>query len=150
MKIILKETLDNLGTVGDLVMVRDGYARNYLIPRGLASKADTKNVKAIEQEKKALEKKRLRELSKAKELADALAGVKLTFARRASDQQHLFGSVTPGDIEEALAAKGYVVSRKQLSLDHPLKALGEFTVPVKLSGGVKAQVRVVVEQAAEG
>ncbi len=150
MKIILKETVENLGTVGDVVAVRDGYGRNYLIPRGLAIPADSRSVKAVEHEKKALEKRRLRELGKAQELAQALAAVRLIFRRRSSDLGHLFGSVTSGDIEEALAAKGFAVSRKLLTLDQPIKAIGEFTVPAKLSGGVKAQVKVVVEAEADG
>ncbi|GAB4273614.1 MAG: 50S ribosomal protein L9 [Deferrisomatales bacterium] len=149
MKVILKETVTNLGTVADVVSVKDGYARNYLIPRGLAILADPRNVKAIEHHRRALEKKRLRELQKAEELAQALEGTRLVFQRRASDQQHLFGSVTHIDIEKALDEKGFSITRKQVVLEQPIKALGEFPVTLKLHGGVKAQVLVVVEQEAE-
>jgi len=146
MKIILKESVENVGTVGDVVAVKDGYARNYLIPRGLAVLADPRNVKAIEHQRKALEKKRLREVAKAEELAQALTGTRLVFQRKASDQDQLFGSVTHMDIEENLTAKGFSVSRKQVALDHPLKALGEFPVTLKLPGNVKAKITVVVER----
>ena len=145
MKVILKETVPNLGTVGDVVTVRDGYARNYLIPRGLAAVADPRNLKAIEHQKRMLEKKRLREIAKAEELARALDGQRLVFRRRASDQHHLFGSVTSIDIERALQEKGFAVTRKQVALDHPIKSVGEFPVTLKLHGGVKAQVVAVVE-----
>ncbi len=146
MKIILKETVENLGTVGDVVAVRDGYARNYLLPRGLAVLADSRNAKAIEHQQRALEKKRLREVAKAEELAAALGGTRLGFRRRASDQNQLFGSVTSNDVEAALKDKGFQISRKQLVLEQPIKSLGEFPVGVKLHGGVRTEVVVVVER----
>ena len=149
MKVILTESVDNLGTVGDLVSVRDGYARNYLIPRGLAIVADTKNVRKIEYHRKSLEKKRLSELTKVEELAKALEGTRLVFQRRASDQSHLFGSVTHIDIETGLREKGFNVSRKQVTLDHPIKSIGEFDVKLRFHGGVKTQIQVVVEKEAE-
>ena len=148
MKVILKESMDNLGTVGDVVTVKDGYARNYLLPRGLAILADPKNLKVVEHHKRALEKKRLREIGKAEELAAALSGTRLAFQRRASDQNQLFGSVTNADIEAALQDKGYQINRKQLALDQVIKSLGEFTVTVKLGGGVTTTIQVVVEREA--
>lgn len=151
MKVILKETVPNLGTVGDVVSVRDGYGRNYLVPRGLAILADPRNLRVIEHHKKALEKKRLRELSKTEELAQAVEGTRLTFQRRASDQNHLFGSVTHMDIEAALQAKGFAVTRKQVVMEHPIKSIGEFPVTLKLHGGIKSHIEVVVEkEEAEG
>ncbi|MBI5016637.1 MAG: 50S ribosomal protein L9 [Deltaproteobacteria bacterium] len=149
MKIILKESVDNLGTVGDVVSVKDGYGRNFLIPQGLGILADPRRVHEIEHQKRALEKKRLREMAKAEEVAKALEGVRLTFRRKTSDQEQLFGSVTPLDIETALQAKGFAISRKQIVLDHPIKALGEFPVVVKIQGPVKAQVKVIVEKEGE-
>jgi large subunit ribosomal protein L9 len=149
MKLILKETVENLGTVGDVVTVRDGYGRNFLIPRGLASVANPRDVRAIEHQKKALEKKRLRELTKAEEIAKALESVTLTFERKASDKEQLFGAVTPIDIEAALQAKGFGISRKQVVLDQPIKALGEFPVAVKIHGSVKAKVTVIVQKEGE-
>jgi large subunit ribosomal protein L9 len=149
MKIILKESVENLGTVGDVVSVKDGYGRNYLIPRGLAMLADPRRVNEIEHQKRALEKKRLREMAKAEEIAKALEGVRVTFRRKTSDQEQLFGSVTPLDIETSLQGKGFSVSRKQIALDHPLKALGEFPVTVKIQGSVKAKIVVIVEKEGE-
>lgn len=149
MKIILKESLENLGTVGDTVVVKDGYARNYLLPRGLAMLADPKNVKTVEHHRRALDKKRLREVGKAQELAAALSGTRLVFQRRASDQNQLFGSVTNADIETRLQEKGYSISRKQLVLDQAVKALGEFEVTVKVGGGVSTTIQVVVEREAQ-
>jgi large subunit ribosomal protein L9 len=149
MKIILKETMENLGTVGDVVSVKDGYARNYLIPRGFATLADSRNVKAVEHQKKALEKKRLREISKAQELAAAVEGTRLVFQRKTSDQGQLFGSVTHLDIGDAIAQKGFPISRKQVALDQPIKSLGEFAVTIRLQGQVKAKVNVVVEREGE-
>jgi large subunit ribosomal protein L9 len=149
MKLILKESVENLGTVGDVVSVRDGYGRNFLIPRGLAVIANARDIGVLEHQKRALEKKRLRELSKAEEIATALEGVSLTFRRKTSDKEQLFGSVTPIDIEEALRVKGFQVSRKQVVLEHPIKALGEFPVVVKIQGSVKAKIKVLVEKAGE-
>lgn len=149
MRVILKENVDNLGTVGDVVTVKDGYARNFLIPRGLAILADPRNVKAVEHHRKTLEKKRLREVAKAEEVARALDGTRLVFQRKASEQQQLFGSVTHMDIEAALQDKGFGITRRQVVLEHPIKALGEFPVRVRLPGGVKAEVLAVVEKEAE-
>lgn len=146
MKIILKESVENLGTVGDVVAVRDGYGRNFLIPRGLAVLADERDIKAIAHQKKSLEKKRLRELSKAEDIAKALEGTELRFRRKTSEHDQLFGSVTPMDIEAGLQAKGFSISRKQVTLDHPIKALGEFAVSVKIHGPVKAKIKVTVEK----
>lgn len=148
MKIILRESVENLGTVGDVVGVRDGYARNFLLPRGLAIPADPKNVRAIEHEKKALEKKRIRELTEVTELANALKGIRLVFRRKAADKEHLFGSVTQMDIEGGLKEKGFNVSRKQVVLEHPIKSVGEFAVSLRFQGGVKAEIQVAVEQEA--
>ncbi len=149
MKVILKESVQNLGTVGDVVAVKDGYARNYLLPRGFAILADPRNVQVLEHHRKALEKKRLGALKKAEELAAALSGVRLAFQRKASDQNQLFGSVTHIDIEKALADKGFTINRKQVVLEQPIKALGECAVKIKLDGGVKAEIRVAVEKETE-
>jgi large subunit ribosomal protein L9 len=149
MKVILRESLDNLGTVGDVVSVRDGYGRNFLIPRGLASPADSRNIKVVEHHKRVLEKKRLREMEKAEEIAKAVEGVAVRFSRKTSEQGQLFGSVTPLDIEAALQAKGLNVNRRQIVLEHPIKALGEFAVTVKIQGTIKAKIKVTVEKTGE-
>lgn len=149
MKIILKETVENLGTVGDVVSVKDGYGRNYLIPRGLAMMADPRQVKAVEHLKRALETKRRRELSKSEELAKELGALELTFLRKSSDHDHLFGSVTPADIEAAIEKKGFTITRKQVVIEAPIKHLGEHSVTIRLAGGIKAKVKVTVEQEAD-
>ncbi|PLX41452.1 MAG: 50S ribosomal protein L9 [Deltaproteobacteria bacterium] len=147
MKVILLETVANLGTVGDVVTVKDGYGRNYLIPQGLASLADDKKIKAVEHQRRALEAKRRREIDKAEELGKELDGMELTFARKTSDASHIFGSVTSADIEKAIHEKGYLaVTRRQIVIDQPIKSLGDFDVTVKLHGGVKADIKVTVEE----
>jgi large subunit ribosomal protein L9 len=149
MKIILKETVQNLGTVGDVVTVKDGYGRNYLLPRGLAAIADSKQVQVIEHHKRALESKRRRELVKSEDLAKELNLLELTFTRKTSDQDHMFGSVTTTDIEAAILAKGYTVTRRQIVVEQPIKSLGEYAVSIRLPGSVKARVKVTVTQEAE-
>jgi len=150
MKIILKESVSNLGTVGDVLTVRDGYGRNFLVPRGLAVVADPKKIKEVEHHKRALETKRLRELDKSTEIAAALSAIELKFTRKSSDLDHLFGSVTAADLEKAIQDKGFPqINRKMIVVDQPLKNLGEYSVAVKLQGGVKASVKVVVEKTEE-
>lgn len=149
MKVILKESVANLGTVGDVVSVKDGFGRNYLVPRGLAVVADNKNLKAVEHHKRALESKRKRELASATELSQALNGIELKFMRKSSDLDHLFGSVTGADIEKAISDKGFTVSKKQIVIDQPIKNLGEYSVVVKLNAGVKATIKVLVEKEGE-
>lgn len=147
MKVILKESVPNLGTVGDVVSVKDGFGRNYLVPRGMAVVADERNVKAVEHHKRALETRRRRELDKATEIAGALSALELKFTRKSSDLDHLFGSVTAIDIEKAIHDKGYTqVTRKMIVVDQPIKNLGEYSVAVRLSGGVKGTVKVLVEK----
>lgn len=149
MKLILKESVANLGTVGDVVTVKDGYGRNYLVPRGMAIVADNKNIKVIEHQKRALETKRKKELDEATTLAAALSAIEVKFLRKSSDMDHLFGSVTNADIEKAIQDKGFTVSRKQIVVETTIKSLGEYSVGVKLSGGVRATVKVLVEKEAE-
>ena len=150
MKIILKESVSNLGTVGDVLTVRDGYGRNFLVPRGLAVVADPKKIKEVEHHKRALETKRLRELDKSTEIAAALSAIELKFTRKSSDLDHLFGSVTAADLEKAIQDKGFPqINRKMIVVDQPLKNLGEYSVAVKLQGGVKASDNVVVEKTEE-
>jgi len=146
MKIILTESVDNLGTVGDVVTVRNGYARNFLIPKKMAILANPKNIKVIEHHKKALEKKRLRALAGAEELAGEVNGMKLAFKRKAAEQNQIFGSVTNIDIENELQKKGLKINRKQIILERAIKSLGVFPVTIKFQGGIKAQIQVEVEK----
>ena len=149
MKLILNETVANLGTVGDVVTVKAGYGRYYLLPMGLATLADPKKIKVIEHHQRALENKRRRELTKAEELAAAINGMELTFLRKTNAMNQIFGSVTSGDIEGVIHEKGFTnILRRQITIERPIKALGEFDVAVKLNGGITSQIKVIVEKEA--
>ena len=142
MKVILKENVASLGKTGDTVKVSDGYARNFLIPKGLAIGATGKNLKTLEQEKKHILHMAEKEKNRAEALSEKLAGVTCTIARRVGDQDKLFGSVGAKDIEKALGEQGIEIDRKTILLDEPLKALGEFPVKIKLPAGASAEVKI--------
>ena len=144
MKVILLETLSNLGSVGDVVEVKPGYARNYLFPRKSAMAASVRNVKHVEHQKRMVEHKlaRLREASEAMQKKLEKEGIQIR--RKAGEHEKIFGSVTPHDIEAALRNAGIVVSRKGIHLEEPIKKLGTYQVPVKLDGGLEAKVTVEV------
>jgi large subunit ribosomal protein L9 len=144
MELLLKENVDNLGIRGDIVKVRPGYGRNYLIPQGLAMAATPANVKMIERERRLLLQKAAEEKAAAETLGGALNGLELAFVRRAGEQGTLYGSVTAIDIAEALAAQGREVERRRILLKEPIKTTGEFSVPVKLHRDVSVSVKVVV------
>ncbi len=144
MEVILREDVPHLGHIGDIVKVRPGYARNYLLPRGLATVADKRNVRVLEHEKRLVDEKRKRALSAAEQLAKQLAAAKVTIAARAGEEGKLFGSVTNIDVERALSELGFSVERRRIRLDDPIKQVGEHTVVVSLAAGVQADVRVNV------
>ena len=147
MKVILKEDVENLGKRGDTIKVTDGYARNYLIPKGLAMEATSISAKAIEHERKLISKRAEKEKKNAEALLASFAGVSVSIARKTADQEKLFGSVTTKDIEKALEEKGHKVDRKQIVLDEPIKQLGEVPVKIKLYAGIAADITVkVVEE----
>lgn len=148
MEVILREDVNNLGTVGDIVKVKPGFARNYLLPRGLAVVADRRNVYVLEHQKRLLGDKRERDRRQAETVAQTLSALRLTIKARAGEEGKLFGSVTNLDVEKALAERGFSVERRRIRLENPIKAIGEHVVPIHLGGGVDAQVTVVVE--AEG
>jgi large subunit ribosomal protein L9 len=145
MEVILREDVANLGTVGDVVKVKPGFARNYLLPRGLALVADRRNVRVMEHQKRLVADKRQRDRRQAQSFAQQLSGVRLTIKARAGEEGKLFGSVTNIDIEKALANGGFTVERRRIRLDEPIKLIGEHVVTVRLAAGVDAQVTVVVE-----
>lgn len=145
MELLLKEDVDNLGVRGDLVKVRPGYGRNYLLPRGLAILATVSNVKRIEQQRAALLKKTAAEKDQAVTQSEMLKDVTLEFTRKVGDHGALYGSVTSMDVAEALAANGYEIDRKRVNLKEPIKATGEFEVPVKLHREVTTNLKVVVK-----
>jgi large subunit ribosomal protein L9 len=144
MEVILKEDIDKLGHRGEVVKVADGYGRNYLLPRKLAMEATAANKAVIEQMKQSALRRSAREKGEAEELVKLLNEVELSFARKAGDEEHLFGSVTSADIAHGLEAKGFQVDRRKVQLEEPLKSLGEFHVPVKLHREVVAHLKVTV------
>jgi len=144
MELLLKEDVDNLGVRGELVKVRAGYGRNFLLPRGLAIQATPGNVKQIEMQRRALLKKEATEKAAAEGQAGLLNEVNLTFARKVGDHGILYGSVTSMDIAEGITAKGFEIDRRRIQLKDPIKETGEFEVPVKLHREVTATIKVTV------
>src|SRR5512136_2195768 len=145
MEVILREDVQNLGTVGDVVKVKPGYARNYLLPRGLAVVADRRNVHVLEHQKRVVADKRERDRKQAESAAQRLSNLRVSIKARAGEEGKLFGSVTNQDIERALSEQGVIVERRRIRLEEPIKSIGEHIVPVHLGVGVNAQVTVVVE-----
>ncbi|MBY0471120.1 50S ribosomal protein L9 [bacterium] len=144
MLVILRENVENLGHIGDVVKVTDGYARNFLLPRKLVVAADEGNVAAIEHHKKSLEKKRLAEKAGSEDLAKKLAEYSCTISRKVGEHEKLYGSVTSADIADALKKAGFVVERRSIHLDHPIKALGVHTVTINLQTDVSTPMKVWV------
>ena len=144
MKVILKENVESLGKAGDAMKVADGYARNYLIPKGLAVEASSWSLKALEHEKKRIMQKIESERKKAELMIEKLRGVTCTLYRRAGEQDKLFGSVTTKDIEKSLIEQGIEIDRKMIILEEPVRSLGEFPVKIKLQPGVTAEIKIMV------
>ncbi|HEY0003895.1 MAG TPA: 50S ribosomal protein L9 [Pyrinomonadaceae bacterium] len=142
--VLLREDIDNLGARGEIVRVRAGYARNFLLPRKLAVEATASNVKQIEQERAALLKKEAKERATAEAQAEQLRSLRLTFERRVGEHGMLYGSVTSMDINEALKEKGYEIDRRRIHLREAIKEAGEFTVPVRLHREVTVEIPVIV------
>jgi large subunit ribosomal protein L9 len=149
MEVILKEDINKLGHRGDVVKVAEGYGRNYLIPQKLAIEATAGNRAVIEQMKAASVRKTAKEKGSAEKLGEQLNGVVLEFTRKSGEHDQLFGSVTSSDIAQALEARGFSIDRRKIMLDVPLKAVGEFDVPVKLHREVTVNVKAVVKKEAE-
>jgi large subunit ribosomal protein L9 len=144
MEVILREDVEKLGARGELVKVKDGFARNFLLPRRKAVMASEANKKIVEQERQSWLRKEAKVQADAADLGKLLAGVTLEFARKAGEEDHLFGSVTAMDIEEGLAKKNFTIERKKIQLDEPLKTLGEHKVAVKLHREVSVEITVNV------
>jgi large subunit ribosomal protein L9 len=148
MEVILKEDVVKLGSRGDVVKVAEGYGRNYLLPRKLAIEASAANKAVIEQMKAAAVRRSAKEKTQAEELAKQFDGLSVSFQRRSGEHDQLFGSVTSGDIAEALAKKGFDLDRRKIQLHEPLKTLGEFTVSIRLHKDVTTHLKVVIEKEA--
>jgi large subunit ribosomal protein L9 len=144
MEIILRQAVENLGKPGDVVKVKAGYARNYLLPHGLAYEATPGNLKRIQQERDRLEAAENERRQAAQGIAEKLEQVSLTFSARVGEEGKLFGSVTAADIAQQLEAQGYHIEKRQIDLHEPIKALGVYRVPIRLHADVKPEVRVWV------
>ena len=148
MEVILREDVEKLGHRGDVVTVKPGYARNYLLPQKLAIEATTGSMKALERIRGSLAKKTATELDAAKKQAELLTGVSLKFARKTGENDQMFGSVTSGDIAEALHAQSFEVDKRQIHLADPIRTIGEFPVTIKVFRDVTAEIKVHVEKEA--
>jgi large subunit ribosomal protein L9 len=146
MKVVLKDDVKNLGKMGQIIDVADGYARNYLVPRGLASEANTKNIKALEHEKRIIEGKAKKVKNSAQELLNKISARTFTIRAKAGDEGKLFGSVTTMDIAELLQKEGLEIDKKKISFDEPIKRLGSYSVNVKLHSEISTQLNIQVVQ----
>ena len=144
MQVILRDDLDNLGKSGEVVNVKPGYARNYLLPRGLAIKATASDVKRVEHEKRVIAARTAKLAKEAQAEADNLSQVSVSIARAVGEEDKLYGSVTSRDIAEALAAQNVKIDSKKIHLEEPIKTLGMTEVQVKLGRGVNATIKVWV------
>ena len=144
MQVILRTDIENLGRLGDVVNVKPGYARNYLVPKKLALEATPSNVKAFEQQRMKLEKRLEKARYEAKDLADKIEATELIIPVRVGEGEKLYGSVTNTHIAEALAQKGIQVDKKKVELESPIRALGEYSVPVRVYPEVRPEVKVTV------
>jgi large subunit ribosomal protein L9 len=144
MKVILRHDLDELGLEGAIVNVKEGYARNYLIPKGFALIADNANIKLIEMQKKKIEANRRKTKEDAEKAAKALEGIVITISQKVGEEDKLYGSVTNMDIADEMEKQGISIDRKKLVLEKPIKTLGEFEVKVKLHPQVVGAIKVMV------
>lgn len=144
MKVILKEDVDNLGARGKVVNVKDGYARNYLLPRGFAMKHSAGAEKLLAQERRMYEVKQVKAKEEAEQLAERLSAIELTVAKRAGDQDVLYGSVTPTDIADLLEARGFIIDKRKILLREPVKKLGDFDVQLRLHREVVPAIKLHV------
>ncbi len=144
LQVILNEDVPNLGSIGDIVNVSSGYARNFLIPRNLATLATSGNRKQLEHTQRLMEKKRAEAIKSAQDLAAKLSELSVTIAKQVGEEDKLFGSVTNRDIEDALAKEGYRIDRRNIVLSEPIKTLGVYNVDVKLHSALASQIKVWV------
>ena len=144
MEVILKEDVPKLGNRGDVVKVAEGFGRNFLLPKKLAIEANTGNKSVIEQMKAAAVRRSAKEKTGAEELAKQFDGLEVVFLRKSGENDQLFGSVTSGDIADALEKKSFHIDRRKIQLHEPLKSVGEFTIPIKLHKDVTTHLKVVI------
>ena len=144
MEVILKEDIVNLGKIGEVVRVRDGYARNYLLPRGLVLMANKKNLKTFDHQKKLVADQKQKTMRQAQSAADQLTGISLVIPMKVGEEGRLFGSVTNIQIEKALKAKGLTVVRRKIHLHEPIKTAGDYEVPVRLAADLTVPLKLSV------
>lgn len=144
MEIILRETIESLGRAGDVVKVADGYARNYLLPRKLAYPATAGNRKVIEFEKQSLLRKEAKQKDDAEKLAQLLNAVEIVIRRKVGEQDALYGSVTNSDVADELEKKGFQIEKRKIHMDDHIKALGDYSIPIRLFKDVTAHVKLKV------
>ena len=147
MEVILRQAVESLGKPGDVVKVSNGYARNYLLPHGVAFEATPGNLKRIQLERDRLEAAENERRSAAQGLAEKLEQVQLTFSARVGDEGKLFGSVTSADVAQQLETQGFHIEKRQIDLHEPIKALGVYRIPIRLHADVKPEIRVWVIKA---
>jgi len=146
MKVILTETIESIGQIGDIVNVAPGYARNFLFPKKLAMEATGGNVRELEHKKRLIAQKREKQRQEMLSYAEKLSSVTISMRRKVSEENRLYGSVSVADISKALEEKGFETARKDIVLEQPIKYLGEFNVPVRIGHQVSATVHVVIEK----
>ena len=144
MEVILREDIEKLGNRGQIVKVAPGYARNFLLPKRLAVEATESNRKIVEQERQAHLRKEAKLQTEAEDLSKLMTGITVTIAQKAGENDQLFGSVGAKDIADALGAKNFIIDRRKVQLEDPIKQLGEYKVPIRLHKDVTAEVTVVV------
>jgi len=146
MKVILKEDIENLGMMGEIINVKDGYARNYLIPKNLAVEANTKNIRQLEHYKRLIQQKARKLKNSAELLAEKLSSKSIVIKVKAGEENKLFGSVTNMDIEKALKEMGFNIDRKKILLDEPIKRLGEYSVKIRLHPEITVDLNLQIEK----
>jgi large subunit ribosomal protein L9 len=146
MKVILTENIDAVGHIGDTVNVAPGFARNFLLPKGLAMEATSRNVGELEHKKRLLAQKRELVRQEMLSVAEKLNAVSITVRRKVADDEKIYGSVTSTDVAKSLEAQGFDLPRKSILMDQPIKALGEFKIQIRVDNEISATVRVVVEK----
>ncbi len=142
MKVILRKDEEKLGHIGEIITVKDGYARNYLLPRGIAYEATDGSLRQLEEERKQQERRSEKERKHAESLATQLEKISVTIKMKVGEEDKLFGSVTAQMIAEALVEKDITLDKRHIELEEPLKALGIYDVPIKLAGGVASKIKV--------
>jgi len=144
MEVILKEDVANVGKIGEVVRVRDGYARNYLLPRGLVLLANKKNLKTFEHHKKVVADQKQKITREAESVGQSISAVSLIIRMRVGEEGKLFGSVTNIQIEKALKAQGLIVDRRKIQLEEPIKVAGDYEVPIRMTAELTVPLKVSV------